>query len=190
VSLLDLLLIVILGLSVIAGFASGFARAGVGFIAALAGILFGFWFYGVPGQRIHEYVRSPALSNLLGFLVVFALFVFVGALIGKLLAKLFKWTGLSWLDRLLGACFGFVRGSLVALAFLAVLMAFTPRPPPNWMVGSVLLPYALEASNVCAAIAPRELKDAVRDSMNDIRKAWDEEVAKSKQKPDRKKETK
>jgi membrane protein required for colicin V production len=187
VSLLDLLLAVIVGVSVVAGFTAGFARAGLGFIASLAGVLFGFWFYGVPGAKIHEYVKSVTLSNLLGFLVVFFVFVLVGALLGKLLTKLFKWTGLSWLNRLMGAGFGLVRGSLVAVAFVAVLLAFTPKPPPNWMVGSFLLPYAIDASNVCAALAPRELKDAVRDSMNEIRKAWDEEIRKSRQKSEPKK---
>jgi len=182
VSLLDLLLLVIVGSSIVAGFVAGFARASLGVIAAIAGLLFGFWFYGVPGSRIHEYVRSVALSNLLGFLLVFFVFVFAGALAGKILTKFFKWTGLSWLNRLMGAGFGLLRGSLVAVAFVAVLMAFTPKPPPNWMTGSMLLPYAIDASNVCVALAPRELKEAVRETMNEVRKAWDEELQKSKHK--------
>jgi membrane protein required for colicin V production len=138
----------------------------------------------VPAARIHQYVSSVALSNLLGFLVVFFAFVLVGALLGKLLTKLFKWTGLSWLNRLMGAGFGFLRGALVSVGFVAVLMAFTPKPPPHWMVGSILLPYAIDASNVCVALAPRELKDAVSDSMNEVRKAWDEELQKSRRKPE------
>ena len=34
----------------------------------------------------------------------------VGAIVGRILAKFFKWAGLSWLDRLLGGAFGVVRG--------------------------------------------------------------------------------
>ena len=44
---------------------------------------------------------------------------------------LFKWTGLSWLDRLLGGVFGLVRGSVIAVAFVAVLLAFTAKPLPQ-----------------------------------------------------------
>ena len=33
-----------------------------------------------------------------------------------------------------------------------------------------------------AALAPRELKEAVRETMNEVRKAWDEELQKSKHK--------
>jgi len=71
VSLLDLLLMVIIGGSVVFGFLAGFARAGVGFLAAVTGVLFGFWFYGIPAEWIRKYVSSSTFSNLAGFLVVF-----------------------------------------------------------------------------------------------------------------------
>jgi membrane protein required for colicin V production len=178
VNLLDILLVIVVGASVVAGFMAGFARVGIGFIAAVSGLLFGFWFYGIPAAWIHRYVHSVTVSNLLGFFVVFWGFMAVGSLLAKLLAKLFKWTGLSWLDRLLGGAFGFVRGGLIAIAFIAVLLAFTPRPLPNWMVDSQVLPYAIDASNVCAALAPKAIKYAFRNSMAEIRKAWDDQLKK------------
>ena len=36
----------------------------------------------------------------------------------------------------------------------------------------------------CAALAPHGIKDAFRESMNDIRKAWDEQLKKKKKAPD------
>jgi membrane protein required for colicin V production len=189
VSLLDLLLIAIVGGSVVFGFLAGFARAGIGFLAVITGILFGFWFYGIPAGWIHKYVSSVAFSNLAGFLVVFVACVALGGLIGKLLSKLFKWTGLSWLDRMMGAGFGLVRGALAAVAFVSVLMAFTPKPVPNWMTGSFLLPYAIDASNIIASLAPRALKDPVRQTVREIRQAWDEEVLKSRKREPKKEKT-
>ncbi len=180
-NLLDLLLLTIAGGSVVLGFFAGFARAGLGFLSVIAGILLGFWFYGIPAAWIHRYVHSSTFSNLAGFFVVFLACAVVGALVGKLLSKLFKWTGLSWLDRIMGAGFGFVRGAIAAVALVAVLMAFTPKPVPRWMTGSYLLPYAMDASNVVASIAPRALKDSVRQTVGEIRQAWDDEVRKSEQ---------
>src|SRR3984957_6827487 len=135
-NLLDLLLAVIIGISVATGFMAGFARVGVGFIASISGLLFGFWYYNVPAAWMREHwTMSVNLSNMLGFLVVFLAFLTAGAMIGKLLAKLFKWTGLGWLDRLLGGAFGLVRGALFAVVCVAVMLAFTPKPLPAWMVG-------------------------------------------------------
>jgi membrane protein required for colicin V production len=185
VSFLDLVLIAIVGGSVVSGFLAGFARAGVGFLAAITGVLFGFWFYGIPAAWVHKFVNSVAASNVVGFLMVFVACVALGGLIGKLLSKLFKWTGLSWLDRLMGAGFGFIRGGLAAVAFVSVLLAFTPRPVPGWMTGSFLLPYAIDTSNVLASLAPRALKDPVRDTVREIRQAWDDQVRKSKKREEK-----
>ena len=188
-NLLDILLVIVVGVSVAAGFMAGFARVGIGFIAAISGVLFGFWFYGVPAEWFHRHLHaSETMSNLLGFFAVFFGFVIVGGLIGMLLAKLFKWTGLSWLDRLLGGAFGFVRGGLMAVAFVAVLMAFTPKPLPNWMYDSQVLPYAVNASDLCAALAPNAIKEAFREGLQDIRKAWDDQLKKKKKKLELKEE--
>jgi membrane protein required for colicin V production len=188
VNLLDLLLVIIVAASVATGLMAGFARVGIGFIATVTGLLCGFWFYGIPAAWLQQHLKSAAASNLIGFFLVFFGFVMAGALFGKLLSKLFRWTGLSWLDRLLGGGFGLVRGSLIAIVFISVLLAFTPRPLPAWMLDSKVLPYAIDASNLCAALAPNALKDAFRESMRDVRKAWDEQMKKRrKEHPDLKK---
>lgn len=178
--MLDLLLIAIVGGSVVSGFMAGFARAGIGFLASITGVLFGFWFYGIPAAWIHTFVSSVAFSNLAGFLVVFFACAVAGTLIGRLLSKLFKWTGLSWLDRIMGAGFGLVRGCLAAIALVAVLLAFTPRPVPAWMTGSAVMPYAIDASDVISSLAPRALKEPVRQTVAEIRKAWDDQIRKSR----------
>ena len=124
-SLLDLLLGLIILSSVIAGFSAGFARVGIGFCATIAGIIFGFWYYETPAAWIHKTINSQTVSNVLGFLVILWAVLLVGALVGKLVASLFKMTGLSWLNRLLGAAFGFIRGALIGVAFVAALLALS-----------------------------------------------------------------
>jgi hypothetical protein len=57
-------------------------------------------------------------------------------------------------------------------------MAFTSKPTPAWMVDSKLLPYAIDTSDLLATLAPRPVKDAFRDSMRDIRMAWDQQLKK------------
>lgn len=181
-SLLDLLVVIVVGSSVAAGLVAGFARVGIGFIAAILGVVFGFWFYGIPAGWVHRYLHSVAASNLIGFLLVFWAILAIGALFAKVTSKLFKWTGLSWLDRLLGGVFGLVRGALIAVVMIAVLLAFTPRPMPNWMVKSEVLPYAMEASSAIASLAPSAIKSAFRESMLELRRLWDQQLIESREK--------
>lgn len=171
-SWLDVIVLIVVGYSVVAGFTGGFARVGVGFVATLLGILFGFWFYGVAGGWIADYVSSRPVANLIGFLIVFLLFAVAGAIVGRALAKLFRWVGLSWLDRLLGAGFGVLRGALMAIAFVTVVLAFAPTPPPPSIVQSKTLPYVVGASSVLAWVTPHEVKDAFQETKQKVQKIW------------------
>ncbi len=179
-SLLDLLVLLIIASSVITGFMAGFARVGIGFAGLVAGIILGFWFYGIPAVWVHTYVKSQTTSNLIGFFLVFWACLLVGALIGKLVSKVFKWTGLSWVDKSMGAFFGLVRGAIISTAFIAVVMAFTPKPTPNWIVDSKVLPYAMGISSGFAALAPNSIKEAFRTTAGEIRETWNAQLKKTK----------
>jgi len=175
----DFLLILVIGLSVLTGFAAGFARVGIGFAATILGIFFGFWFYGVVGSYFLDYVSSRAIANLVGFFVIFLGIVVIGAIVGHILARFFKWVGLSWFDRTLGGAFGFVRGVVIAAAMVTVLMAFAPSPPPRSITDSKLMPYMVDASYVLAALTPREVKEAFQDTRDKAKKAWAEHTGKN-----------
>ncbi len=172
----DYLLAIMIGASVISGFMAGFARVGIGTAATLVGIFAGFWCYGIAAAHIVDYVSSKAVANLIGFFLIFFGIVLLGAVIGRLLAAIFKWIGLSWFDRLLGGAFGAVRGVLIATALTTVLLAFAPSPPPPSLVDSRMLPYVVDASNVLSMATPREIKDAFRDTREKVKRIWEEQL--------------
>lgn len=161
---LDIVLGIILTGSTIAGFAKGFARTVVGIAATVIGLLVATWFYGAAGDLYRDYVSSKAVSNFLGFATVFLLVVLAGVLVGKLLQILFKWAGITWLDRILGGCFGFVRGVLIAIVIVMILMAFTMNPPPRSVADSAVAPYVLDASRMLSKAAPHELTEGFQKS--------------------------
>jgi len=179
VNVLDFLLVLIVAWSVIAGFLAGLTRVGIGFAATLAGILFGFWFYYIPAGWIHNFITSTTASNLIGFFAVFVFFVMAGAIVGKILSRALKLVGLSFFDRLGGAAFGFVRGTILVVAVVTVITAFSPTTPPKLLVNSKVMPYAAEAANVMAMVAPRSLKDAYHDSLKKLKRIWSEHSMKS-----------
>jgi membrane protein required for colicin V production len=174
VNWIDGLLLLVVCLSILSGFAAGFARVGVGFIATVLGIALGFWCYGIVGAYVLDYVSSRAIANLVGFFAIFIGVALVGAIVGRILARFFKWAGLSWFDRLLGGAFGAVRGILIAVALVTVLLAFSPSPPPRSVTDSKLLPYVAEVSSVLALMTPHDIKDAFRDTKDKARQAWSE----------------
>ena len=168
---LDIVLIAIIGISLIRGMQKGFARLGVGMVATILAVLFGAGFYGTAGAFILPFVKRPGLAKFLGFFAVFLVVVIAGALVGSLLAKLFKWIGLSWFDRLMGGVLGFARGVLFCIVLLMAMIAFASSPPAS-VVESQIAPYLIEASSVLAALTPHELKQGFRDGYEKVKKAW------------------
>ncbi|MGH9630835.1 MAG: CvpA family protein [Bryobacteraceae bacterium] len=173
---LDLVFGLIVLLSVVSGFAKGFLRIGIGFAAAIAGFLCAAWFYRIAGKPLTPYVDSPWLANVLGFLLVFVGILGAGALISMALARLFHWVGLTWLDRLLGGAFGFVRGTVIAVMIMMVILAFTPKRPPVALLESRIAPYVIEASHLLSSITPFELKEGFRRSYEQVKKIWSNSV--------------
>ncbi len=173
---LDWILMGILCTSIITGLMAGFARVTIGLAAGIFGVVFGFWFYRMPAAWFAEYFDSPAASSVLGFVVIFAGILIFGGLLSRLIGRIFKWAGLTWLDRLLGAGFGFLRGAVIVTGIATVVTAFAPNPPPRWIARSEVMPYTAAFSKVLSAIAPRELKDKFDDNLARIRKVWGEKV--------------
>lgn len=175
---LDVVLALVLAASVAAGFARGFARVGIGLAATLIGLVLGIWFYGTAGAFVLPYVSSRGLANFIGFLLVFFGVLLAGSVVGWILAKLLKWAGLGWLDRLMGAGVGLLRGIIIAVALVMALVAFAPKPPPRSVVESRLAPYVIDAARVLAAVAPRELRDGFHAGYEHVKKIWSDTIQK------------
>jgi membrane protein required for colicin V production len=96
----------------------------------------------------------------------------LGSLIAAMLSRLFRWIGLSWFNHLLGGVAGFLRGALVIAALLDILVAYSPSPMPAFLENSRVLPYAGEISWWLVDLAPRELKDAFTEQMQNLKQLW------------------
>ena len=171
---LDIVLGIILAWSVAAGVARGFTRAIIGIVTSVLAIVLSIWFYGPAGAIVQDYVSHKTVANILGFFAVFGVVSLGGTLVGWSAAKMFKWAGLGWLDRIMGAGLGLLRWVLVAIVVVMILCAFTRTPPPQSVVESRVAPYVLDASQVLSYLAPKELKAGFDESYGKIRKLWDE----------------
>ena len=177
---IDIILLILVGASALSGFKEGFARVSVHFAAVICGILFGYWFYGIPAGYLLPYLSSRALANGLGFFVIFVGCNILGGLIASIMARIFRWIGLSWLDRLLGGAFGFLRGVVIAIALVTIILAWAPKPTPRSLVESRLLPHIIGASGYLADITPHELKDAFNETKDKVKKIWSEQLHKGR----------
>lgn len=169
----DIALVLLILWSAVAGLRAGLARVVVGFLAMLAGLLAGFWFYRVVAERLMPWVRTPTVANVVGFLIIFVGSLVVGALISSLLSRFFNWMGLTWFNHFLGGVAGFLRGAVMIAALVDVLVAFAPSPTPEFLSHSRVLPYASEVAGWLVGMAPRSLRDAFDEQMQNLRRLWE-----------------
>ena len=113
-SWLDIVLGVILISSLISGLRKGMIRMGIGWVAMVLAMVLAFWSYRSAGKFFADWTSSPAVANLIGFFAVFFGVIIAGSIFSMVLTRIFKWMGLTWLDRILGGAFGLGRGAVVA----------------------------------------------------------------------------
>jgi membrane protein required for colicin V production len=168
----DVLLVLILLWSALMGVRAGLARVVVGFIATVVGLFAGFWFYRMVAAKLSPWVAAATFANVLGFLIIFAGALILGSVVSSILGRVFKWFGLSWFDHFLGGIAGFLRGALVVAAVVDITVAFSPSPAPEILEHSHVLPYASEVSTWLLNMAPRELRDAFTEQMDNLKQFW------------------
>src|SRR3954452_10329682 len=169
---LDISLVLIILWSAFSGFRAGLARVVIGLVATVAGLIAGFWCYRLVAAKLLPWVKTETLANILGFLLILSGALAVGALIASLLSSLFKWIGLSWFNHLLGGLAGVLRGALIISALLDFFVAFSPSPTPAVLERSQVLPYVSHVSGWLVDLAPRELKDAFTQQIQNLRQLW------------------
>ena len=93
----------------------------------------------------------------------------VAGVVGRILNRTAHTIGLGWLDRLVGAAFGFLKGCIVVTLGVMALAAFYPQS--GWLDHSRLAPYFLSAAHTTTAVTPAELGERIREGVKIIRDA-------------------
>jgi membrane protein required for colicin V production len=140
---------------------------------SLAGVILGLWIASWNFQRLMPWimraVRTPAIASAIAFLAIALVVMILAGLAGRALHWSAASIGLGWLDRLVGALFGLLRGCVVVTLGVMALAAFLPRN--GWLDRSQLAPYFLSAAHTTTAVTPVELGERIRTGVRIIREA-------------------
>lgn len=167
---LDWLLTAIVVISVVLSVIKGFTRELISLGATVWGVLMAIWFYDRVAPWFEPYVKTAAIAKLAAFLAILVGVVMAGAVVSSLVGRLVHRAGLRWFDRLLGACFGLVRGVLVAWAVTLALVVFPPGP--GIVERSLLAPYMAYGARLLVSVAPAELNRGFQAGWQEARKIW------------------
>lgn len=136
--MIDIVLLIIIGGSVLLGLIRGL----VGTLVSTAAWLLAGWVTFQFGGQAAFWLSDdgkPTMTELFGgYALSFVVVMVAVALVGAVAKSMVRSVGLSGVDRMLGAALGLLRGAFLA-CILVLLMGFTPLPrEPSWQQSSVL----------------------------------------------------
>jgi len=142
VNWVDIIILVVLGLSCLFGLWRGFIREVLSLLTWVAALLVARFQAPELMPFLEGFLANEMARYVLAFAVVCLGVLLLGALINHLMVRLIRAAGLQLSDRLLGMLFGLARGVLVvALLVFAGTNFFSTEP---WWQASVLLPYVTD----------------------------------------------
>ncbi len=141
VNLIDVLFVLVLVLSLLAGAWRGLMRELLSLLSWLAAAYVAWRFHGLLMGPLGGVIHSPGARQAAALVLMFIAAVVVLALVSHLLVSVLKRSPLRGTDRALGAVFGAVRG-VVLIAATVLLVEATPLQKSLWWQGSSLVPQA------------------------------------------------
>jgi membrane protein required for colicin V production len=166
---IDWVIAAILVLSVLGAARNGFFIEAFSLAGVVLGLLIASWNFQKLMPWILDVIHTPAIAEAIAFLAIALMVMILASLAGRLLRWSVRSIGLGWLDRLVGAVFGFLKGCVLVTLGVIALAAFLPHN--GWLEHSEFAPYFLSAAHTTSAVTPNELGGRIRDGVRIIRDA-------------------
>ncbi len=139
-TVIDWVIAAVVGLSLLLGLKRGLVFEAASLAKWVAAFVIAKIFGAPLALLLAPYVDPPSFRLPAAFVSLFIATLVVGSLVGRLLEALVQATGLTVMDRALGAAFGALRGVLIWVVVLGVLSRSSSMPEDPWWKASLLIP--------------------------------------------------
>jgi membrane protein required for colicin V production len=165
----DFVVIAIIAISAITGLLRGLIREAISLVGFALSMYFAYSFSGVVAMKWLTAMPGGATAQFVtGFIAIFIIVLVLSKMIGGVISRIVNSVGLSFLDRLLGAIFGIMRGGLIVVV-LSTLFALTDIPKSNEWKDALTRPAVDFAVGVVRSWLPSDWAEQLKDA-TDIRK--------------------
>nr|WP_237397675.1 CvpA family protein [Gilliamella sp. Pas-s25] len=136
----DFTIIGVIAFSALISIIRGFVREALSLISWILAFFISSRFYIYITDYL-TYFDSDVIRIAVAIVILFIATLLVCAIVSYIIGQLVQKTGLSGTDRILGICFGVLRGILVVAAVLFLLDTFTPLSQSLYWSQSQLIPH-------------------------------------------------
>ena len=156
-AIIDIIIAAAIVLSVVIGLFRGFVKEAISIASLLIAIWAALYFGPAVGSVSESWLSSDELQMWFGRILVFAVILSLGGLLGWGISKLVRLSVLSGMDRFLGSIFGFCRAILlIAVGIIGGEFAGFDNDP--WWKESMFIPQLEVVADWIRVIAPQGLE--------------------------------
>ena len=137
----DNLILIVIAISSAFGVRRGFIKEIMSLLSWIAALLVSRVYSESLANILGNLIDNQSVRYVIAFSVLFVIIIMLGTLLNHFMSKLLVVTGLTTLDRLLGAVFGVARGTVIVLVVLFILNVFVSEA--EWWQQSTLIPYGM-----------------------------------------------
>ena len=141
----DLTVVAVIVLSTLFAYVRGVVRELVAIASWIVGLIAALRYSDVVAELFARFDIPAIARHALGFVLILIAVLLVGALLARLLKNVIHGIGLGFIDRILGAVFGVLRGALILLIF-ALIAGATTLPRHDWWQNSLSGPVLAESA--------------------------------------------
>lgn len=175
VNWLDLIFLVILGLTVLFGVLKGFVRQIIGILAVIVGLILAVNYYPGVSDFFSRWISSSTLSHFIAFIVIFIAALCLGGVLSFLFSKVMKGP-LKFVNNVLGGGLGLLKGLLICGVIVFAMLVFPFKE--DALRQSFLAPYCLRITKAVIYLIPDDLKEKFNEAYKDIVEREREDVRK------------
>jgi len=157
----DYVILLLALLSILIGVWRGFMTEALSLVTLLAAIALAWLFAPSVEPHLGDWASAGEVRLWAARFIIFVVVLALGGLAQWLARKLVRGTGLTSVDRTLGAVFGFLRAAVV-LGLAVIVLQFTELDQEPWWQDARLRPYAeraAEAVKFYAELGTQYLED-------------------------------
>jgi membrane protein required for colicin V production len=155
--IIDILIAIAVAISIIVGIFRGLVKEAISIAALLVAIWAALYFGPSIGTVSESWLSSEELQMWFGRVLVFAVVLAIGGLLGWGISKLVRLSVLSGMDRFLGSLFGALRGILLVAVFI-IGGEFAGFDNDDWWEDSRVIPHLEFVADWIEVMAPQGLE--------------------------------